>query len=152
MSAERRPRHCPPLMSPDWQARLKDGVRARVIASVELDETTLPVELLVRAGLDDDGELSVFLATPESGDGGAAQEDALPALTPRERAVIGVVALGKSSEEIAEVLGISPATVRTHVRNAMAKVGAHTRAQLIAIVLGDPRHARARDPATAREA
>jgi DNA-binding CsgD family transcriptional regulator len=32
---------------------------------------------------------------------------------------------------------LSPATIRSHVRNAMVKTGAHTRAQLVAIVLGD---------------
>jgi DNA-binding CsgD family transcriptional regulator len=34
-------------------------------------------------------------------------------------------------------LGISPETVRTHVRNAMNKLGARTRAQAIAVALRD---------------
>jgi DNA-binding CsgD family transcriptional regulator len=34
-------------------------------------------------------------------------------------------------------LHISPDTVRTHVRNAMTKMGARSRAQLVAKVLGD---------------
>ena len=37
----------------------------------------------------------------------------------------------------AERLGISPETVRTHVRNAMNKLGARTRAQAIAIAMRD---------------
>jgi PAS domain S-box-containing protein len=56
-------------------------------------------------------------------------------LTPREREVVRRVALGRSTPQIAVDLGLSPATVRSHVRNAMVKVGAHTRAQLVALVL-----------------
>ena len=37
----------------------------------------------------------------------------------------------------AEQLGISPETVRTHVRNAMNKLGARTRAQAIAVAMRD---------------
>jgi len=39
--------------------------------------------------------------------------------------------------EIAEHLVISKETVRTHVRNAMGKTGAKTRAQLVALALTD---------------
>ena len=58
-------------------------------------------------------------------------------LTPREREILQLVALGHSSPQIASELVISPETVRTHVRNAMAKLGARTRAQLVAIALSD---------------
>ena len=47
------------------------------------------------------------------------------------------VAEGANSRQIADELYLSPATVRTHVRNAMFKTRAHTRAQLVAIVLSD---------------
>jgi PAS domain S-box-containing protein len=60
-----------------------------------------------------------------------------PSLTPREREVVRRVALGASTRRIAADLYLSPATVRSHVRNAMVKTNAHTRAQLVAIVLGD---------------
>ena len=58
-------------------------------------------------------------------------------LTPREREVIRLAADGGNSRQIAAELCVSPAMVRTHVANAMAKTNAHTRAQLVAIVLGD---------------
>lgn len=58
-------------------------------------------------------------------------------LTPREREIVRRVALGRSTPQIAGELSLSPATVRSHVRNAMVKVGAHTRAQLVALVLGE---------------
>jgi len=54
-------------------------------------------------------------------------------LSPREREIVGLLARGESGEEIAEQLFLSPHTVRTHVRNAMAKTNAHTRAHLVAL-------------------
>ena len=56
-------------------------------------------------------------------------------LTAREREIVERVALGLSTPQIAAELNLSPATVRSHVRNAMAKAEAHTRAQLVALVL-----------------
>ncbi len=56
-------------------------------------------------------------------------------LTPREREVVRLVALGANTRRIAGELSLSQDTVRTHVRNAMAKTGAHTRAQLVALAL-----------------
>ena len=56
----------------------------------------------------------------------------LDELTPREREVVALVALGLSNPDIAERLVISPATSKTHVSRAMLKLGAHDRAQLVA--------------------
>jgi len=56
-------------------------------------------------------------------------------LTPREREVVRLVALGATTRHISDDLSLSSETVRTHVRNAMAKTGAHTRAQLVAVAL-----------------
>lgn len=72
------------------------------------------------------------------GPGGAIGADATTAgLTPREFEVIQLVALGLSGREIAQELHLAHDTVRTHVRNAMTKLGARSRAQLVAKTLGD---------------
>jgi DNA-binding NarL/FixJ family response regulator len=55
----------------------------------------------------------------------------LAALTDREREMTVLVATGLSNDEIAAKLMLSPATVKTHVNRAMAKVGARDRAQLV---------------------
>jgi PAS domain S-box-containing protein len=59
------------------------------------------------------------------------------ALTEREREIVTAVAMGHQTAQIAADLYISPETVRTHVRNVMEKTGAHTRAHLVAKVLGE---------------
>jgi len=52
-------------------------------------------------------------------------------LTPREREVVELVALGLSNDEIAERLFLSPLTAKTHVNRSMMKLGARDRAQLV---------------------
>jgi len=56
-------------------------------------------------------------------------------LSPREHQVVELLAGGNTGEEVAELLGISPATVRVHVRNATGKLGASTRTQAVAIAV-----------------
>jgi DNA-binding NarL/FixJ family response regulator len=58
---------------------------------------------------------------------------ALAGLTTREREVVGLVAHGLSNTDIATALTISRATAKTHVSRAMTKLGAHDRAQLVAL-------------------
>ena len=56
-----------------------------------------------------------------------------PRLTPRECEIVALLARGLSGEDIALELFLSPATVRTHLRNAMDRTGAKTRSQLVAM-------------------
>jgi PAS domain S-box-containing protein len=64
----------------------------------------------------------------------ARQADQAP-LTAREREVIALVAAGLQGGEIAGRLRVSPETIKSHVQNAMTKLGAHTRAHAVAISL-----------------
>lgn len=56
-------------------------------------------------------------------------------LTVREREVLARLAEGLSVEEIAADLVLSTETIRTHVRNAMVKLGTRTRAHAIVVAL-----------------
>ena len=56
-------------------------------------------------------------------------------LSPREREVLDLLAKGLTGEEAATQLSLSPETIRTHVRNAMDKLEAHTRVHAVAIAL-----------------
>jgi PAS domain S-box-containing protein len=71
-----------------------------------------------------------------NGDGnGHGREAGTGVLSPREHQVVQLLASGSTGEEVAERLGISPATVRVHVRNATGKLGANTRTQAVAIAV-----------------
>jgi DNA-binding NarL/FixJ family response regulator len=56
-------------------------------------------------------------------------------LSPREREILGLLSKGLSGEEAAKQLFLSSETVRTHVRNAMNKLGAATRVHAVALAL-----------------
>jgi DNA-binding CsgD family transcriptional regulator len=70
-------------------------------------------------------------------------------VTTREYEVLRLVALGIGSADIARQLGISRATVDSHVRSAMAKLGARSR--LHAAVLANGSVFETRDPAPGSE-
>jgi len=61
------------------------------------------------------------------------EPERLKELTAREREVVTLVAEGLSNDEIGTRLYMSPATAKTHVSRAMAKLGARDRAQLVVI-------------------
>ncbi|MBQ0866880.1 response regulator [Streptomyces smyrnaeus] len=54
-------------------------------------------------------------------------------LTSRERETVALAARGLSNDEIAGRLVISPATAKTHINRAMAKLHARDRAQLVVL-------------------
>ena len=56
-------------------------------------------------------------------------------LTRRERQIVEMLACGSTGEQIAQELVLSPETVQKHVHNAKRKIGAETRAHLIALAL-----------------
>jgi len=53
------------------------------------------------------------------------------ALSEREAEILAMLARGRTGEEIAQCLVLSPETVRTHIRNAMAKLDARTRTEAV---------------------
>jgi two-component system NarL family response regulator len=67
-----------------------------------------------------------------------AQRLSFPALTPREKAVLELVAKGLSNREIGALLSTRPGTIKTHLERVYAKlgVGDRTAAALLAIERG----------------
>ncbi|MEU8984123.1 response regulator transcription factor [Streptomyces sp. NPDC048309] len=114
----------------------------RAGASGFLGKGARPEELLDAVRTVADGEallspsatralISRFLAQPDPCP--VAVHERLESLTPRERDVTSLVALGLSNDEIAERLFVSPLTAKTHVNRAMTKLAARDRAQLVVI-------------------
>jgi two-component system response regulator NreC len=72
--------------------------------------------------------VSPLLATKLSGAKAGIYGDKL---TPREREVLRLIALGHTSVEIAHKLGLSPRTIETHRARIHRKLGLGTRAELV---------------------
>jgi DNA-binding NarL/FixJ family response regulator len=60
-----------------------------------------------------------------------------PQLTSRERQILDLVARGRGNEHIAQTLFLSTKTVRNNVSSILAKLGATSRAEVVAMVRDD---------------
>jgi DNA-binding NarL/FixJ family response regulator len=102
-------------------AETEDLLRAvRVVAAGQALLTPAATRALIEA----------YVARPEPSTPPSAGA-VLTELTDREREVLALVGTGRSNEEIAAQLVLSPATARTHVSRIMTKLGARDRAQLV---------------------
>jgi DNA-binding NarL/FixJ family response regulator len=72
-----------------------------------------------------------FAAAAVGDEGDLAREDPLAVLSPRERDVLKLIALGHTNLEIADRLFISEKTVETHRAHVLGKLGLRTRADLV---------------------
>jgi DNA-binding NarL/FixJ family response regulator len=104
------------------------GARGFVLKEAPLADLVRAVELVAAGGTYVDPVLAGVLASPEV-------TERLPDLTVRERDVLRLLSEGLTNEGIGERLFISPETVRTHIRKAMAKLDADTRTQAVATAL-----------------
>jgi DNA-binding NarL/FixJ family response regulator len=133
------------------------GVRVIVLTTFELDEYVFealrhgasgfvlkdsdPAELLqaIRVVADGGSLLSPTVTRRViarfAGAAAPAPHPELGRLTDREREIVGWVATGRSNDEIAAALVVSPDTVRTHVSRAMLKLHARDRAQLVVFAI-----------------
>jgi len=107
-----------------WRTRHRDNFSAHDFALVELIRPSL-ASALARA------RSKIGTTTPELHETYAISENALKALTAREREVVSLIVEGLLDKQIAERLGISYTTVRTHVDRTFQKMGAGNRATLI---------------------
>lgn len=125
-----------PDTSPTWDDVVALGAATGSAVVVRPDGSRVDVDFAAHAGRIDGRPLVLVVVTePDGEEATAAPAAAGMPLTAREQEVVRLLALGLTSREIAETMFLSHETVRTHVRNAMAKVEARTRAQLVAIAL-----------------
>jgi DNA-binding NarL/FixJ family response regulator len=64
---------------------------------------------------------------------GAGRDHRINDLTPRETEVLRLVGHGLTNEQIADRLVLSEATVKTHVKRLMGKLGVSSRAQAVVV-------------------
>lgn len=127
-----------------WAKRDLSGVRVFTRA----DGSHVRLEYAARTAVADGRRVAVVVIIRQKRARELSRVGRAGELTRREREVVSLVALGLTSPEIAEKLRISQTTVRTHVRHSMTKLGARTRAHLVAIALAD-RHIVALPPTPA---
>jgi DNA-binding CsgD family transcriptional regulator len=56
-------------------------------------------------------------------------------LSPREREILQLMVDGLEPPEVAQRLGIRPATLRTHVYNILKKLGVHSKTQAVLLAV-----------------
>ena len=120
----------------DWERFLRSGEYSGGRVVVRGDGVEVQTHFAARLEFIGGRRLAIYVVIPDDAPPPASPERGEDVrLTDREREVVTLIALGHETPQIAAELHISPETVRTHVRSAMAKRGAATRAQLVAIVL-----------------
>jgi PAS domain S-box-containing protein len=124
------------LATRQWGEFLNTGEYSGTRALIRADGSEVKIEFAARIAAVGGRRLAIYVAAADDPSylPSPTLSGELP-LTEREREVVTLIALGRETAQIATELHISSETVRTHVRNAMARLGAHTRAQLVAIVL-----------------
>ena len=120
------------------EAALLDAVAAGACGFLLKSQTTTEVVTAVRRAAE--GEMLIPAATLAALVGQQrerAQQESERAvwrkrLTPQEQAVLRLMAEGLDTRAIAARLVVSPTTVRTHVKNVLEKLGAHSRLEAVA--------------------
>jgi PAS domain S-box-containing protein len=123
----------------EWRDFLRTGEYSGTRDLVRADGSEVQVDFAARMADIGGNRKAIFVAMVA----GAPEEAAIArgaanlGLTDREREVVTLIAMGLDTGDIAGELHISPETVRTHVRNAMTKTEARSRAHLVAKTVGE---------------
>jgi PAS domain S-box-containing protein len=124
-----------------WEEFMRIGEYTGSRDLLRPDGSTVAVDFAARMASIDGRRLAIYVILAKDGIWPLPTrgQSAAQVLTKREREVVTLIAMGLETDQIAAELHVSPETIRSHVRNAMSKLGAHTRAQLVAIVISSDR-------------
>jgi PAS domain S-box-containing protein len=132
-----------PLLTPaEWKATMMKGEFTGEGMLIAADGSSIAAQFAGTTEVVTGRRLVLFVALNTSRWGPRFRRTAIPdheaaLLSGRELEIVGLIALGNTGPEIADELRIAHDTVRTHARNAMVKVGARSRAHLVAKALGE---------------
>lgn len=108
------------------------GARGYVLKKSTGTEVVQAIRAAQRGNVYVDPEMTSVLVSPFVGKTASKSEGSrLSQLTPREKEICRLLALGYTNAEVAEKLFISGRTVETHRGNIMAKLELQTRAELV---------------------
>jgi two-component system, NarL family, nitrate/nitrite response regulator NarL len=74
---------------------------------------------------------------PRAGTARPQPKNPLDELSPREKEIVARIVEGQSTRQMSFAMNITVGTVRTYVKNVLAKLGAHSRLQLAALASRD---------------
>jgi len=119
--------------NPLIQQVVKAGARGYVLKSDVASDLVSAVEALCRDQTFFTSKVSQVILDRYVGKSAGTEisPDPESPLTPREREVVQLLAEGKSSKEVAAVLGISVKTAETHRINLMRKLDCHSVAEVV---------------------
>jgi DNA-binding NarL/FixJ family response regulator len=110
---------------------LEAGARGFVLKSDAVRDLAAAVHSVVKGKPFFSGKISEMLLRGYLEGSRKTETESIPALTPREREVVQLLAEGKSSKEVASILGTSPATVETQRARIMQKLDLHSVTDLV---------------------
>ena len=117
-----------------WDAFIQQGTQQGTYELLMPDGARVLVEYSATANIQPGQHLSILMFPPGRRDY-KPRTTLKSLLTRREREVLGMVAMGRSSALIAAMMGVSTSTVESHVRHCLEKLGARNRAHAIALGL-----------------
>ncbi|MGZ4788573.1 MAG: response regulator [Terriglobales bacterium] len=110
---------------------LEAGARGFVLKSDAVRDLANAVKTVVKGKPFFSGKISEMLLRGYLDGSRKTETESIPTLTPREREVVQLLAEGKSSKEVAAILGTSPATVDTQRAKIMQKLDLHSVTDLV---------------------
>lgn len=129
---------------------IRSGARAFVLKKASHTELLEALRTVARGGSYLSPEVSdKFLSRVQRGDLNSHPVKAVDSLTPREQQVMRLIAEGKTSKEIAVVLGLGLQTVRGYRKALMRKLNVNNVAALTQIALAEGMAGQSRMSATA---
>lgn len=110
---------------------VEPGVVEAAIRLVMAGGRYLPARVaeLAAQGLGEPGAAPAPMATSAAAPSAPPIEAPLGRLSARQRDVLDQMARGRANKEIAQLLGLSPSTVKTHIAHIIAVVGASNRTE-----------------------
>lgn len=118
----------PPVLA----AAVRAGARGYVVKGAEPEDIALALQGVARGQAVFGAQVAAAVLAQASGRAPWGPAASFPGMTTREVDVLDLLSRGRSNDEIAAALFLSPKTVRNHVSAVLGKLGVATRAEAVA--------------------
>jgi DNA-binding NarL/FixJ family response regulator len=108
----------------DEDQRIRECLSAGASGYILKDADHREFLRIIKKTMEGQSIISPFLVTPEH-----KEPSPMATLTAREREILKLLSEAMSNKEIAQVMGLSPETVKSHLQRIYAKLGVSTRAE-----------------------